>query len=329
VQRGKDGISMKAIRVSAFGGPEVLKVEEVPDPRPGRGEVLVRVKAAGVNPYDTYMRSGSYASGNPKLPWTPGSDAGGVVEAAGADVDLKPGQRVYTAGTITGAYAELALCKRAQVHSLPEAASFVQGAGVWVPYGTAYHALFQLAHARPGEIVLVHGASGGVGLAAVQLARAAGLVVIGTAGSDAGLKVVRREGAHHAVNHGSADYRTEIRDLTAGAGADVILEMLANVNLGHDLTMLAHRGRVVVIGSRGSVEINPRKIMSREAAVMGMLLWRVAEGEAVEIHAALQAGLGNGTLRPVVAAELPLASAPEAHRRVMAPGARGKIVLVP
>ncbi len=320
---------MKAIRVSAFGGPDVLKVEEVPDPRPGSGEVLVRVKAAGVNPYDTYMRAGSYASGNPKLPWTPGSDAAGIVEAAGSGLDLKPGQRVYTAGTITGAYAELALCKRAQVHPLPERVSFAQGAGVWVPYGTAYYALFQLAHARPGETVLVHGASGGVGVAAVQLARAAGLVVIGTAGSDAGLKLVRSEGAHHTVSHRSPDYQTEIRDLTGGAGVDVILEMIANVNLAHDLTMLAHRGRVVVIGSRGSVEINPREIMSREAAVTGMLLWRVSDTDAAEIHAALGAGLENGTLRPVIAAELPLASAPEAHRRVMEPGARGKIVLLP
>lgn len=320
---------MKAIRVSVFGGPEVLKLEGVPEPRAGAGEVLVRVKAAGVNPYDTYMRAGGYGSANPKLPWTPGSDAAGVVEAVGADVDLKPGQRVYTAGTITGAYAELALCKRAQVQPLPEAVSYAQGAGVWVPCGTAYYALFRLAHARPGETVLVHGASGGVGVAAVQLARAAGMRVIGTAGSDAGLALVRREGAHHAVNHAAADYRGEIRDLTAGAGVDVILEMLANVNLGHDLTLLAYRGRVVVIGSRGTVEINPREIMSRESVVTGMLLWRVLEGEAAEIHAALQAGLANGTLRPVVAAELPLASAPEAHRRVMESGARGKIVLVP
>jgi NADPH2:quinone reductase len=320
---------MKAIRVSAFGGPEVLTVEEAPDPRPGSGEVLVRVKAAGVNPYDTYMRSGGYGAGNPKLPWTPGSDAAGVVEAVGADVALKPGQRVYTAGTITGAYAERALCKLAQVHPLPEGVTFAQGAGVWVPYGTAYHALFQLAHARPGETVLIHGASGGVGLAAVQLARAAGLVVIGTAGSDGGLELVRREGARYAVNHTAAGYRDEIRDQTAGAGVGLILEMLANVNLGHDLALLASRGRVVVIGSRGTVEINPREIMSRGSVVMGMLLWRVTEAEVAEIHAALQAGLANGTLRPVVAAELPLASAPEAHKRVMAPGARGKIVLVP
>ena len=320
---------MKAIRVTTFGGPEVLKVEQVPDPRPRAGEVLVRVKAAGVNPYDTYMRSGGYGSGNPPLPWTPGSDAGGVVEAVGEGVDLKPGARVYTARTITGAYAELALCKRAQVHPLPEAASFAQGAGVWVPYGTAYRALFQLAKARPGETLLVHGASGGVGIAAVQFARAAGLVVIGTAGSEAGLALVRKEGAHHVVDHSASDYLARIRELTGGAGVDVIVEMLANVNLGHDLGMLAHRGRVVIVGSRGSVEINPRDIMARDATVTGMILWSITEADAQEINAAIGGGLEGRTLRPVVAAELPLAEAPEAHRRVMAPGARGKIVLVP
>ena len=320
---------MKAIRVSAFGGPEVLKLEEVPDPRPGSGEVLVRVRAVGVNPVDTYMRSGAYGAANPALPWTPGTDAAGVVESAGLGVDLKPGQRVYTAGTLTGAYAELALCRGSQVHALPERVTFAQGAGVYVPCATAYRALFQLARGKAGETVLVHGASGGVGLAAVQLARAAGMTVIATAGSDEGLKLVQREGAHHALNHRSADYLKLIADLTGGAGVNVILEMLANVNLGHDLGMLAQRGRVVVIGSRGSVEVNPRDLMSRDGAVFGMLLWRTPELEVAEIHAALQKGLADGALRPVIAAELPLASAPEAHRRIMAGGARGKIVLVP
>jgi len=320
---------MKAIRVGAFGGPEVLKLEDVPDPRPGPDEVLVRVKAAGVNPFDTYMRAGAYGARNPTLPYTPGSDAAGVVESAGPGVELKAGERIYTAGTITGAYAELALCKRAQVHPLPARVTFAQGAGVYVPYATAYRALFQLARAQSGETALVHGASGGVGLAAVQLARAAGLTVVGTAGSEEGLQLVRREGAHQAVNHKTADYRKQILDRTGGAGVDVIVEMVAHVNLAHDLQLLAHRGRVVVVGSRGRIEIDPRDVMSREAAVLGVLLWRVPDGEAAEIHAALQAGLAGGTLRPVVAAELPLASAPEAHRRITAGDARGKIVLVP
>lgn len=191
---------MKAIRVSEFGGPEVLKLEDTPDPRPPQpGEVLIRVNAAGVNPYDTYMRSGAYGSGNPALPFTPGSDAAGVVESAGTDVDLTPGDRVYTTGTISGAYAELALCKRSRVHPLPAHVNYAQGAGVYVPYATAYRALFQLARARLGETLLVHGASGGVGIAAVQFACAAGMKVIGTAGSDEGLQLVKKEGAHQRL----------------------------------------------------------------------------------------------------------------------------------
>jgi NADPH:quinone reductase len=321
---------MKAICVREFGGPEVLRLEDIPDPRlPQSGEVLIRVHAAGVNPYDTYMRSGAYGSGNPALPFTPGSDAAGVVESVGADVNLTRGHRVYTTGTITGAYAELALCKRSQVHPLPACLNYAQGAGVYVPYATAYRALFQLARARPGETLLVHGASGGVGLAAVQLAGAAGMQVIGTAGSDEGLQLVKKEGAHQAVNHSSTDYQKQILDITNGSGVNVILEMLANVNLAHDLKMLAYGGRVVVVGCRGNVEISPRDIMMREAAVFGVFLWRVPEAAASEIHAALQAGLGNGTLCPVIALELHLALAPEAHQRVMEPGARGKIVLIP
>jgi NADPH:quinone reductase len=321
---------MKAISVSEFGGPEVLKLKEVPDPRPPQsGEVLIRVSAAGVNPYDTYMRAGAYGSGNPALPFTPGSDAAGLVASIGADVDMTLGHCVYTTGTITGAYAELALCKRSQVYPLPTRVNYAQGAGVYVPYATAYRALFQLARARPGETLLVHGASGGVGLAAVQFASSAGMKVIGSAGSAEGLQLVKREGADHAVDHNAAEYQKKIVDITNGCGVDVIIEVLANINLAQDLRMLAYGGRVVVVGSRGNVEINPRDIMTREAAVFGVFLWRLPGAEAAQIHAAIQAGLGNGILRPVIAAELPLASASEAHRRVMEPGARGKIVLVP
>src|SRR5690349_20034742 len=183
---------MKAILVRQFGGPEVLKLEEVPTPEPVAGQVLVRIHAAGVNPYDTYMRTGTYAQ-KPPLPYTPGSDAAGVIEAVGEGVKkVKPGDRVYTARTITGAYAQYALPLEEQVHSLPAKIKFNQGAGVWVPYGTAYHGLHHSAEARAAETVLVHGASGGVGTAAVQMARAMGLTVLGTAGTQKGLDLVKR-----------------------------------------------------------------------------------------------------------------------------------------
>ena len=318
---------MKAIRVHEFGAPEVLKLDEVATPAPAAGQVLVRIHAAGVNPYDTFMRAGVYPI-KPSLPYTPGSDAAGKVEAVGEGVTgIKPGDRVYTAKTITGAYAEYALTLESQVHLLPEKITYAQGAGVWVPYGTAYHALRQCTQARAGETVLVHGASGGVGIAAVQIARAAGLTVIGTAGTRKGLELVTQEGAQQVFDHTKAGYLDDILKATGGRGVDLILEMLANVNLGQDLKLLAQRARVLVIGSRGDVSISPRDLMSRRAAIQAFTLWGITESEEKEIHSGIRAGLENGTLRPVVGKQIPLAEASRAHKEVLEPGSFGKIIL--
>ncbi len=242
---------------------------------------------------------------------------------------LRKGDRVYVAGSLSGTYAELVLCRQEQVHPLPERVSFAQGAGIGTPYGTAWYALFFRAHALPGEFVLVHGASGGVGTAGVQIARAAGLQVIGTAGSDRGRELVLAQGAYHVLDHQQQGYLEAIPRLTCGHGADVVLEMLANVNLGRDLQILAPGGRVVVIGSRGTVEIDPREAMGRNAAILGMVLFNATESEQRTLHAALVAGLENGTLNPVVGRELPLAEAARGHEQVMASGSYGKIILVP
>jgi NADPH2:quinone reductase len=320
---------MKAILVPEFGGPEVLTLKEIPTPTPAAGQVLVRIHAAGVNPYDTYMRNGTYAI-KPPLPYTPGSDGAGVVEAVGEGVNrVKPGDRVYVAKTLTGAYAEFALTMESQVHPLPAKITYAQGAGVWVPYGTAYHALYQCARARAGETLLIHGASGGVGIASVQIARAMGMIVLGTAGTKKGLELVKREGAHHVFDHTQPGYLEQILKVTSGQGVDLILEMLANVNLAKDLKLLAFQGRVVVIGSRGDVTITPRDLMTRRASIHSFTLWGITEAEDKEIHAGIVAGLEDGTLRPIVGKELPLAEAARAHKEVMEPGAFGKIVLVP
>ncbi len=320
---------MKAISVEEFGGPEVLKLQTIADPVPAAGQVLVRVHAAGINPVETYIRSGQYAA-LPELPFTPGNDAAGVVEAVGAGVEtLRPGDRVYTAGTVSGAYAELTVADAARVHPLPDNASFQQGAALGVPYATAYRALFQRARARAGETVLVHGATGGVGLAAVQLAYAAGLRVIATGGSEEGRQQATAQGAEHVLDHHAEGYLQELLRLTGGRGVDLILEMLANVNLGRDLGVLAHGGRVVVIGNRGPVEINARDAMARDAAILGMLLPNTSASDHASIHSGLRAGLATGALKPVVAEELALEQAPRGHELVMQPGARGKIVLVP
>ncbi|HEX8353725.1 MAG TPA: NADPH:quinone reductase [Pyrinomonadaceae bacterium] len=320
---------MKAIRVREFGGPEVLRLEDVTEPRPSAGQVVVRVRAVGVNPVDTYIRGGVHAV-RPPLPYTPGLDAAGEVEAVGEGVTrLSAGRRVYVAGSVTGTYAELALCEESQCHPLPERVLYTQGAGVNTPYATAYRALFQRAQGRPGETVLVHGASGGVGTAAVQLARAAGMRVVGTAGTEEGRRLALEQGAHHVLDHGEPDYLERLAGLSGGRGVDVILEMLANVNLNKDLEVLAKGGRVVVVGSRGTVEINPRLAMTRDAAILGMTLFNISPQESASIHAALGAGLEAGTLRPVVGRELQLSEAARAHEEVLKPGAYGKIVLIP
>jgi NADPH2:quinone reductase len=320
---------MRAIRVAQFGEPEVLKLEDVPTPAPAAGQVLVHVRAVGVNPYDTYMRAGTYPV-KPALPYTPGSDAAGVIESVGPGVTkVKAGDRVYTAQTVTGAYAEYALALESQVQPLPEQITFAQGAGVWVPYGTAYHALFHSAQARAGESVLIHGCSGGVGTAALQMARAMGLKIYGTAGSDAGLELIKREGADHVFDHTKPGYEDEILKATGGKGLDIILEMLANVNLPKDLKLLAISGRVIIIGNRGETTINARELMTRRASVRAFTLWLITEQEAKEIHAGLATGLSNGTLLPVVGKEIPLAEAPRAHKEILAPGSAGKIVLIP
>src|SRR5439155_494656 len=223
--------SMKAIVVHEYGGPERLKLEEVADPKPGAGEVLVRIRAAGVNPVDAYIHTGTYVR-KPPLPYTPGFDGAGEVEA------------------------------------------------------------------------------------------------IGDGGTDAGLAIVREHGADVTVNHRADSYTDEIKKAAGGRGVDVIIEMAAHINLDRDLGLLARNGRVVTVGNRGRVEINPRDAMGRDAAILGMTLFNVSDADFVEIHAAIIAGLTNGTLNPVIGGEMPLGDAARAHEAVMGPGGRVKIVTI-
>ncbi len=310
-----------------------MRLEEVSDVEPGPGEVVVDARAIGVNPVDTYIRAGTYAV-LPELPFSPGNDAAGVVRAVGAGVDgVAPGDRVYITGTTDvgsiGAYREQTVSRASQVIALPEGVSFAQGAAIGVPYATAWVALFVKAQAQPAETVLVHGASGGVGTAAVQLAKAAGLTVIGTGGTKEGRALVGEQGADHVLDHSQPGYLDAVAELTGGRGVEIVVEHLANVNLVADLGAIATRGRIVVVGNRGTIELNPRAAMAKDAAIYGMQLWNSTPEELVRAHAAIRAGLANGTLRPVIGRELPLAEAARAHEAVLEPGAYGKIVLVP
>ncbi len=318
---------MKAIIVREFGAPEQMKLEEVSDLNPEKNQVLVRVEAAGVNPVDTYIRSGQYST-KPELPYTPGKDAAGIVEEIGADVKkVKVGERVYTADSISGTYAEFALCEENQVHKLPENVSFEQGAGVFVPYATSCRALFQKAEAKNGETVLIHGASGGVGIAAVQWAKNAGLKVIGTASSEDGKSLVKEQGADFVFDHSEENYLEEILNATDGKGVNIILEMLANENLVKDFDVLAMFGRITVIGNRGSIDFNPRLTMGKDATIRGMALFNAPPEDFQEIHDAINKGLSEGFLNPIVGKTFTLADAPKAHHEVIETKAFGKIVL--
>lgn len=319
---------MKAIQIHEFGGPDVLRLEEIDDPKPGANEVTVRIRAAGVNPVETYQRAGSQGYQR-ETPFGLGADGAGVVEAVGDGVDLAPGTRVYTAGSLTGTYAELALCSGSQVHPLPESLSFEEGACLWINYGTAYRALFQRGGAVAGETVLIHGATGGVGVAALEWARHRGVRTIASYGSAEGKALVESLGADVVVDHGDPDHGRAVLDATGGSGVNLVIEMLANRNLDTDLDLVARRGRVVVVGSRGSLEFTPRKTMGKEADVRGLMLYGANDAELREIHAAIAAAARAGSIKPVIQRSMPLAEAGEAHRAVIEDRSHGKIVLVP
>ena len=320
---------MKAIVVHEYGEPEVMKLEDVPTPEPGEGQLLVKIHAAGVNPVDTYLRTGNHAHA-PKLPYTPGKDGAGVIEKVGSGVNrFRAGDRVYTAGAVTGTYAEFALCEENHLGRLPDNIKFEEGAGIWTPYATAYRALFQKAHCVKGETVFVHGASGGVGIAAIQWAKNAGLTVIGSASSSEGRDLVAQQGADHVVDHSTDDHLSQVRELTGGKGVDVIIEMLANENLAKDFDALAMFGRITVVGNRGSLDFNPRLAMTKDATIYAMSLFNAPGEKLAAIHEAIYDGLSEGHLRPVVGESIPLSEAPRSHHQVIESKAFGKIVLIP
>uniref|UniRef100_A0A3Q1FNT5 Crystallin, zeta (quinone reductase) n=1 Tax=Acanthochromis polyacanthus TaxID=80966 RepID=A0A3Q1FNT5_9TELE len=318
---------MKAIRVSELGAPSVLKMASMSIPHPGPGKVLIRVHACGVNPVETYIRSGSFD--NPTLPYTPGTDAAGVVEAVGNGVtSVKKGDRVYTTLTDTGSYAEYTVAAADAVHKLPDAVDFAQGAAIGIPYFTAFRALVHKAHVKAGQTILIHGATGGVGIATCQLARAMGLKVLGSAGTADGMKLITKNGAHQAFNHREKGYTDKIMAATGGKGVNVIVEMLANVNLNKDIEMVAKKGHIVIVGSRGTIDIDGWQIMAKEAVIVGVFIFDATREENIECEEYLFSGMEAGWLRPLVGPKYTLDKAAQAHTDIIeSPGAFGKMIL--
>nr|CAH0105055.1 unnamed protein product [Daphnia galeata] len=320
---------MKAVRVHTFGGPEVLKVEsDVPIPVHTESQVLIRVGSAGVNPVDTYIRMGLFAQ-LPTLPYIPGRDGSGTIEKVGSKVDtLKEGDRVFFSGA-SGSYAEYVACESHSVFHLADRLSFAQGAALGVPYFTAYRAIFIKGKAKAGDRVLVHGASGAVGLAACQIAKAHGMTVVGTAGSPQGMELVKNNGAHLVFNHREKGYLELAAEAVGGDGFDVIIENASDINLGSDLTVIGPGARVVIVGNRGNVEISPRFLMTEEASIVGCALFRSTPEEWRQTAASVVAGVEMGFLTPFIDREYPMETVQEAHAHVLSHegGSRGKLVL--
>lgn len=318
-------VAVKKVEVTHFGDPEVLQLIEGEALKAGRGEVVVDVKAVGVNPVETYIRAGTYPK-LPQLPYTPGGNAAGIISSCGEGVKrFKVGARVYTAATVTGAYASQSICTEAQVYPLPDKTSFEEGAAIGVPAATAWRALFIRGSLQVGERVLVHGGSGSVGQAAIQFAVAQGYEVLATAGTDRGCSLIEGLGAK-AFNHNDPHYFTALQN--AGA-VDLIIEMLANKNLPADLELLAPHGRVVIVGSRGPVEIDPRATMAKETDVRGFALASASTEDLVLTHGAIFTALETEQYKPHIAITMDLAEASKSHQLVMEDGNCGKIILIP
>uniref|UniRef100_A0A915C452 Enoyl reductase (ER) domain-containing protein n=1 Tax=Parascaris univalens TaxID=6257 RepID=A0A915C452_PARUN len=317
----------RAAVVRTFGDPERIQVENqaILPQLTSPNQALIRVKCAGVNPVDAYIRSGHY-SVLPHLPYTPGREGSGIVEQVGEKVkDFKIGDRVWFTDPLIGSCADYSIADK--FYKLNDETSFAEGATLGIKYMTAYRALFLKAHARAGQTVLIHGASGGVGLAACQLAFASSLKVIGTASTVDGRQLVKENGAEFVVDHSKGEYWEELKEAYP-SGFDVILEMLANANLEHDFELVANNGCIIVIGSRGTVEVNPRLLMVKEACVRGALLAKSSANEYDFMSAHIGRLLMENAIRPVISKRFPLRQLSAAHRYIIHHiGSHGSVVI--
>lgn len=316
---------MKAMQINAYGPASDLSLVDANTPSINADQILVQVGAAGVNPVDTYIRSGTnnYST---TFPHTPGLDGAGTVVELGSQVTgFEVGQRVYFSRNLSGSSAEFAVCATTHTYPLADALSFEEGACLGIPYTTAHRALFGRANAKTGDKVLVHGATGAVGIATVQLALSAGMDVVASAGTQAGADLLRAQGVSTVIMHNEDNHLEAFQSLEAGF--DVIIEMLANHNLDQDLKALTTGGCVAVVGNRGTVEINPRDLMARDASVVGVALANIKPAELSLIAKALRPLFEKGVLKPVIRHCYDLTELAQAHEDVLKSGALGNLVV--
>lgn len=323
---------MKAIQIHEFGGPEVLKVVDIDEHTPNKKEVKVKLYAVGLNPSENYTITGNYAYNVPELPYVPGYDGAGIIEEVGPMVEnVKVGDRVYLSGfnakRNTGTYAEKVVIDAQNVYPLPNTASFNEGAALGIPAFTAYRGLVQKAKVRAGEIVLIHGASGAVGSLAVQIAKSVGAIVIGTSSTEKGRKSILELGADFAIPHVTEENKDKIMQLTDQKGPDIIIEFLADVNLEIDSKIIAKYGRIVIIGSRGTIEFTPRNLMTNDAIITGMAFTYPEPQDMNEMHYGITALVQSGFLKPVVGKKFTLEETKEAHEHLMGSSGDGRTIL--
>lgn len=322
---------MKAIVFEKTGDPSVMKYVDVPKPELKPGTALVKVHAAGINFADTFFIRGEYMI-KPKLPDTPGMEAAGVVEAVASDVTgIKPGARVTSITLKT--YAEYCVVRVSQLIPLPDFVSFEEGAAFPIQVLTAWHLLHTAHKTGPGQTVVVHSAAGGVGIVAVQIAKAAGARVIGTMSSEAKAALVKEYGADHVINYASSDFAAETMRLTGGRGADLILDAVGKPTFEPGLKCLAPFGHLILYGRAGGPPdpLNPFRLFEKSVKVSGFVL-PVVYGNPDLMREGIEKSfqlMREHKLRLLVGRAFPLAQAAEAHRFMESRQSVGKLVLVP
>lgn len=322
---------MKALICTAWGGPDALTIGELPSPIPGPGEILVAIRACGLNFADTLMIQGKYQE-RPDFPFSPGIEIAGEVLETGSGVDdFAPGDRVI-ALCGHGGLAERVVVASSHAVRQPESMDFVTAAGFAVVYGTAHVGLERRARLQPGEVLLVHGAAGGVGLAAVEVGKRMGATVVATAGSEEKLALAKAHGAQHAINYREESFRDGVKALTDGRGADVIFDPVGGEVFDQSIRCINWEGRILVIGfASGTIpELPVNLTLVKNMSVVGVYWGAYRKRNSAVLQQSwrqLLEWLAEGALSPHISATYPLAQTPTALASLMERRATGKVVV--